>query len=267
MGSKPKTRFVVSTEHKLRELFSVRESQDGSLVIIRTDYEGVADQDEIEHELAENHFTVHPSDRSGGTTIKHTIRTKAGKLIEDMLYVADSADQLFMLVYSSRQGFFPDHQVSSPRSKDRVLQLATYDQWSTTLYYSVWVCDLRRDPPPPPPGVFRLLINFRRFALAVYSTYSPVRAYLVGCTHWLTTSTQRINRGPTENLFSDSPSIPFEEFWETMWDHFELGREDLLRRLPPEFEARGIDPRSIKTWRRESGRWGLFLWTRQEKEP
>lgn len=141
MGSKSKTRFAVKMNGTERELFSVRERQNGDLVILlkhAKHYEDTSGPIETDGQK----YSVHRSPLSPGFTIKHTLNLKGGGQMDTAQYRLPGEHGPCSLLFGrTTPDLSPDKYKLASRAKDRVIPLYEDDIEAATLFYFLLTCD------------------------------------------------------------------------------------------------------------------------------
>lgn len=139
MPKKPKSRFVVNINGTLRELFSVREHEDGSLLLNSGTPKNWENSDGTLTEFKEQHYSIHKT-KTRDTTITQKTTLADGSHHSNVAYLHNTDNFFLWPVYSRRVPLFlPATRVLKARTNDNVIELGTYNPECTNLLYSVWV--------------------------------------------------------------------------------------------------------------------------------
>lgn len=178
--SKAKTRFTIAVNGKARELFSVRQLNNGDLLIIcRTgvNHEG---NDGTDHPQQTDRISVHHSPASTGTTIKSTIKLESGATIPRHAFIRNSKDHLIWpLRFSRSQDLSHERYIAQARPADTLVDLGTYHpEWSTLMH--ALVVARPSSPLPHSPAFSFHQHNFREFKLGIYTAYMLIPSFNTG---------------------------------------------------------------------------------------
>lgn len=201
---KPQTRFIVETGGRPRLLFTVRDNApDGSLHIRFPELPYRKPNDAEAYGVKAAHHTVHPSPRHRGNIVNMTTDTAHGDEIVNRLECQTPSPMMIVPLIGRRQWHYQDEQFV-PRLKDKMVHIRTFNQDHNTLLFAVWAVAKGLKLPPVAFPFSRYRAEFRYFALVVYYTTVPVRAYPDGDTIGFQTHSPRINEGLSNVLVTNA---------------------------------------------------------------
>lgn len=253
MSKQAKTRFVVPVGGQDRELFAVGDTAaDGSLIIVLKEtpfWHLPEDQKSIRSVV--RRYSVHPSAKSNGTSIKYT-SVGEGVNHEYASFINNTDEHLLWLMWFSRQWVFEDDNVVKPRRRDKLIRLPPLDEANNTLLYSVWVADSDYLFARPSWPLRFSGERFRNFNIGVYSANMPCPALRESMACHMSTSTMRENKGDFEQNFPDTVSYTRAEIHDVTMSGFAMLQDQLI-----EFAACRIDvPDVLEEYKKKVRRLG-----------
>jgi hypothetical protein len=179
--AKPKTRFGVKVNGVMRELFSVRQLNNGDLLLLLKAAEKMDDGRKVEVQR----YSVHRSLKSD----------PPGRLIKQSLVLEDGAEIYttqfrllvegrFLAVMFSRvcPALASDRYTMQPSARDKVVPLYTGDLGKQTLFYTIVVSDCDVTPQDLTiPGIHTTKVEFSYFNIFVMSGIFVAPAIAKGC--------------------------------------------------------------------------------------
>jgi hypothetical protein len=222
----------------LHELFSVRDtSPNGDLVVLISDTSHVyLPETTTSHRLIERRYSIHPSPKSMGTTIKQTLVSAKSETFEYAAFVHGSRSSLLYPLLVRQQWRFDGDNILKARDKDNIVLIDEYDERLTTFLSVVWVMGPET---PVPKSRMRLKVQrFREFSLATSYTHLPTRPPDCGSTITITTSPARVNGGDVTWTHPKAGPINWHEFEEYNQELFRMLQTNMLNAM---FERDGFD--------------------------
>ncbi|MDR6625168.1 hypothetical protein [Caulobacter segnis] len=192
MGGKAKTRFVVEFDGKLRELFSIQEQISGDLTIpIKHEIQHGSSEDL--QAIVEQRLSVHYSPNSHGTLIKRTAVLGNRDVITNTTFVKDSKQVLLAPLWTKICPELIDRYAPKVRSKDKIVDIGRFRKdHACTLVYTAVVGEAGRTWPAI-AGLALHSAQFRKFSIAVYSSYLNWPASHMSHILMIATSPEQIN--------------------------------------------------------------------------
>lgn len=259
MGRSAKTRFVVNFESKSRELLSVREIADKTLIVIlRSEDRGVPEDPFGGASIASVRLSVHPSMASvqGGITLKSTRLTTTGRTATHVAFIQGDRRSHFAPAFVKLCPILDDRYIVSERPKDTVVNTGTFDYADlTTLILSVVILD--KDVEVPRVRGFAVsFVDFTKFRFVVYSTYANFPASLMGLELFLATNQMEVDGSRKDGpRFEDAQFMPLLSL-----PHFLLNKIQLVAATHITRLAQEVGPsernllNSLQLWFHESPR-------------
>jgi len=233
MGSKPKTRFVVEFDGALRELLSVRELPDRSLVVLSRFEQWAVDLESGEETLRESErYSVHMSPQSTGTTLKRTVTLADGRAITSVYFVKDSKNSLLSHLYTKACPILSNRYDLRIREKDALVKIGAFSRGDfTTFIFTVLVGDATRTFPNLRDHSL-VTFAFGHFEIAIYSSYLNLPATDNSVTITGATAPKRVNGIATGVRTSDGkPSIDPTDLPSLVLDSQQLCAANLVVRM------------------------------------
>lgn len=205
MGT-PKTRVVASCDGFPRELFSVSETGDGSLIIpIRAETRGAPDSLFGLQAWQTYRVSIHPSSKGeiAGTTIKSTMITEIGRKLENSQFIHGEKENLLTIAFAKLCPILDNRYSFNFRKRDKIVHTQSFFTFDrTTLIYIVVISQRGKAAPYPIKGFSLHYCDFSIFRLNIYTTLSNIPATHVG--GWLE---QPTNAPRIDGKIEDSSKI------------------------------------------------------------
>lgn len=194
--AKAKTRVGVMLDGHLRELFSVRELNNGDLLIILKTA-AKFEQAPTSQPISCQRYSVHRSQNSDppGRLLKQTVRLEDGTQIETAQFRHLVEGRFLALIFSRAcPSLEPDRYRMKPHQRDRVVSLYEGDIGYATLFYTIIVDDGSTDLRSFGETNLRATrISFEHFDIVVMSGFFMVPAIGEGDLIHLMTSMPALN--------------------------------------------------------------------------
>lgn len=207
-----KTRVIATLDGEVRELFSVRETGDRSLiVIIRAEVRGAPGSEFGTQAWETYRVSIHPSSNSvrPGSTIKATMATDKGRKLENAQFINGPRGDLMAVAFAKLCPVLDERYKPNIKSNDRIIYTQNFSNSDrATLIYIVIVTASEQPAPDGLKGFTLHFVDFTNFRLNIYTTLSNLPPSHVGGWHQPCTSSPRIDGEFTSmNRFEDAVSI------------------------------------------------------------
>jgi hypothetical protein len=191
--SKPRTRFVATVDGELRELFSVVETSDRSLIaFIRAETRGASDSWFGLQRWNTYRVSIHPSKKSKnpGILIKGTMATEIGRKIEVADFSNVCEKDILVFAFAKLCPILDSRYRKSPKNKDIIINTQSFSiHDNCTLIYIAFVTRPHVELANPGLGFSLSSVDFSDFRLNVFTTISNIPASNVG--GWIQNSTSK----------------------------------------------------------------------------
>ncbi|MFI0844352.1 hypothetical protein [Mesorhizobium sp. IMUNJ 23232] len=208
MGTKPKTRFGVIFEGAKRELFSVRELDNGDLSIFFKAPPFYDFLDGRSEKTLEHRYSFHRSLNSTppAITLMRTVALEGGQIIRTSQLRWRAGESFSTMVFARAcPTLRPEHYIMKERPKDTVILLYPIDIGRTTLFYHVVVTDTSLDPVIfRRSGLWVTSETFGHFKLVVLSGFFLILPFHRGFVSHAMTSKMRVDG---QEIGADLPPI------------------------------------------------------------
>jgi hypothetical protein len=234
MGSRAKTRFIVEYDGQLRQLFSIEEQPSGDLTIPIKHEEQHGLPADLQ-DIREQRLSVHCSPGSPGTTIKrHNVLANL-TAITNAAFIRDSKETLLAALWTKAGPELIERYALRAKRKDRLINIGQFrKEHLCTLIYTVLVGEPKKLWPLIQGSTLHVA-EFRRFSIAVYSTYMNWPGAGLSITYMLGTSPQRVNgvsEGP--EVSDGAASLILAELDKVLLDMTQMAAANLMERLAEE---------------------------------
>ena len=190
---KPKTRFLIDVDGRPRQLFSVRQRSNHDLVVMHQrghSYEAAGGDDPF----VSDKTSIHVSNRSHGTTIKHLMELASGKRVSNAAFVAFSKDSLLWPLHVMRAPrLAKGDYTANARDRDHLVSLGKYRPDLQSLYYCTVTVSRGVQLPAPPPWLSLAAADFSRFSLGLYYAFAATPSAPTSDTLTPISSAPRVN--------------------------------------------------------------------------
>lgn len=204
--SLPKLRFIVEVAGEDREFAAVGVRKPDQLIITfpfpkNLEWEGA------DRKIVEDHFSVHGSnDRHNWTTIKRTIKSEDGLLLESVCQIDNNPQGWGAPIFFNLPPSLDNERyaVNAKPGIDEVMKVGSFDPKSHSFAYGIIVADGPWDLMRIGcHGVLIAYINLGRFSIGIVPIYLSIPSAPIGSLRLAVTNDLRINRGdvsPSEKL-------------------------------------------------------------------
>jgi len=137
----------------------------------------ISDEDERDVPK-ESHVSVHPSDDFDGNVIMYRVRRDDGNLLSLRTVISSESKRFLRSIIFRRSWNIEEN--ARIRLKDSSHVLRILDQENYTISYIVWVYHPSVILKPNVAPFSRLILNFKRFNVAIYHAISPTPSAPIG---------------------------------------------------------------------------------------
>lgn len=231
---KQKTRFQLTVNGVPKELFAIRERSPNQLIILTPRERNI--EWEGNQPLVEEHISIHGGERGSGTTIKTTLQSGKGQLLESVQFLLNTPLGWGTVAYAKVCQDLSDARYDLiAGTRDTIVNIAEHNPKNSTFVYAIVVSD----NPWNIKNVGRLGMNFKfikleRFSVGCLFAFQNLPAAPLSQYNKVATSTPRIDKGAYQQL-------PIETVSRTAYEVAELALH-LMR------QAVGHNVARIQAW-------------------
>lgn len=198
MARKRQTRIVADVEGGRRILLSIRELNDGRLIISLSKAKYSFWEDGFYRETITQKYTIHRSEKgAGGNTIHHTIEAKGVPVRETHIFTKCLKNNLVEPLYVQSMRDTHDQNATHIREKDRIEQITAYlPNWSI-LHFVVFLAppEAEVDHIDPSKMYERKVVHFTNFSLLFALSFSLIPSSEKGWIDHAATASPKIGGG------------------------------------------------------------------------
>lgn len=195
MSSGIKVRVGVNVSGKIVELFKFEDRGSRGILLNQDFLEKHDNGDGTWTTITEQHFSVHPSTRGDNTLITLTTDLADGKTISRASFIPGPSNRLIWPIYSGRSPGSQVHPSKEETNASSVIQIASFDERLSTLFYTVFVTTKYLNLRKIPLKATRLhYFTLDIYRIVVLLSFVPIPTFPIGDLTSITTSSKVINR-------------------------------------------------------------------------
>lgn len=204
MSKKPKTRIITIINGIEREILSIHEQKDYSLVILPKQGRNYEHIEYGDVPFKDMHYSVHNSYKSkkSGTTIKLTIELENSEIREISSFIKGKKEDLLWPVFSARLMDMSSEKFNTKqRAKDKLICIAEFTKEYASLFISIFVSAKGKNYRQLIHSSINIsVVDFEIYSIHIFSSYVPLPPSISSKMIIMTTSPEKIN-----NILSTSP--------------------------------------------------------------
>lgn len=128
MTTKSQTRITLTIDGTERNIFSIHERASGDLLLTFKNSTPLLHNDGSQRHIQEQHWSVHQSTATDGTTIKHTLLADSNYRADSATFIHNTTERLLWPIFFQR---IPDLRQSQyqpyKREKDSIVNIGSYN--------------------------------------------------------------------------------------------------------------------------------------------
>ncbi|MBW2941936.1 hypothetical protein [Zhongshania aquimaris] len=240
MSRKSKVRFAARIDGVERELFSIKERPDNSLLLVSAYPIFWENSDSSIVRFTEQHYSIHISNGGIDTTITQKTKLADGMSHSNVSFIPNTKKHLLWPIYARRVPILLENSRKlSRRSGDKVIFIGDYEFAKANLVYSVFVsnCDFDVNITSL-NGLTTYSAKFKHFQIFTIPMYINLPSMNEGDVVGMSTSSTTINNvRSTDHIQLSTHSIPSEYLLSFHFKLMDLLKDKMLQRLSILFQS------------------------------